>query len=492
MDYQFDTSFKFALIRGSFANIRVEWTSQLGSLRQHASLCCWNLNGSHFPLPGPAKEELVKDCCRNLPSFQRRLLWLASVRPDRTSKRNCLHNPASKRPATGRILELRGIRRDFRDYLVIVSEERPNHSHPGSVAATAEVFVPAPVAEHANVPTGGRGATTSRKLDSVRIQNANDRKCPRIFANKINAGNYKTHCLLLFSFFFQATILHANGTPELTLSLPDSAGIVKLTFPPTPAIERADLYFRSPHSTQTESITPKAILILAPGRNGNGRDLIVKEEWTRFADAHQLILCGLCFSSPKDRIEDSYSNAHSSSGALLLSGIDRYLGASQPQNLPLLLYGFSAGARFTASFVDAHPDRVLTWCGYAVGRWEDLRSTDAAFPPGLVACGEWDAGCYHASLVHFQKGRKLGQPWMWLSLAEIGHQWSPDLNVFVRRFFAGMLDEPTRKQWISSAGYFDIDTRKPVSEAELKEWPIFATWLPDGELREQWMKVHHP
>lgn len=45
---------------------------------------------------------------------------------------------------------------------------------------------------------------------------------------------------------------------------------------------------------------------------------------------------------------------------------------------------------------------------------------------------------------------------------------------------------------MADAGYFDIDTRKPVNEAELKEWPVFATWLPEGELREQWMKVHHP
>jgi len=457
MHYQFNTPFKFAPIRGSFANIRVEWTSGLERPR---------------PIPDAFIGAPVAERA-NVPTEWPRDAHFGSVAASATADA-FIGAPVAERAN--------------------VPTERPRDAHFGSVAAsaTAEAFIGAPVAERANVPSGARVTTASRKRELSRIQNANDRKWPRIFANQDKAANYKTPCLLLLSFFLHATILHANETPEPTLSPPDSAGIVKLTFPPTPAIERADLYFRSPHATQAASITPQAILILAPGRNGNGRDLIVKEEWTRFADEHQLILCGLSFSSPPDRIEDSYSNAHSSSGHLLLSGIDHHLGLLQSQNLPLLLYGFSAGARFTASFVDANPDRVLAWCGYAVGRWEELRSKTQKFPPGLVACGEWDAGCYHASLLHFQKGRKLGQPWMWLSLAEIGHQWSPDLNDFVRRFFAGMLDEPTRKQWLSSAGYFDIDTRKPVAEAELKEWPIFATWLPDGELRDQWMKVHHP
>ena len=194
---------------------------------------------------------------------------------------------------------------------------------------------------------------------------------------------------------------------------------MKLEFPPTPAIERADLNFRAPISECSSAYEPKGILILVPGRNGNGRDLIIRDEWTHFADTHHLALCGLSFSSPKDRIEDSYSNAHSGSGDLLLAGLTQFLGQEKAQTLPLLIYGFSAGARFTASFVDAHPDRVLSWCGYAVGRWEDLRSTGRPFPPGLVACGEWDAGCYHASLIHFQKGRKLGQPWMSVSYTHL-------------------------------------------------------------------------
>lgn len=289
-----------------------------------------------------------------------------------------------------------------------------------------------------------------------------------------------------------ASTITAQVSTQPTISAPDSAGIVKLEFPPTPAIERADLNFRAPISECSSAYEPKGILILVPGRNGNGRDLIIRDEWTHFADTHHLALCGLSFSSPKDRIEDSYSNAHSGSGDLLLAGLTQFLGQEKAQTLPLLIYGFSAGARFTASFVDAHPDRVRSWCGYAVGRWEEIKSTAASFPPGIVACGEWDAGCYHASLLHFQRGRKLGQPWMWLSLAETGHQWSPVLDDYVCRFFTGMLDDITRNQWVKEGGYFDIDTRKAVSENELKEWPIFATWLPGGELHDLWMEVHHP
>jgi len=279
-------------------------------------------------------------------------------------------------------------------------------------------------------------------------------------------------------------------TPEILTRSRGADGIVKLTLPTSEAIERADLYFWTP---AFEDAQPAALLVLAPGRNGNGRRLVARPEWQSFARRHRLVLCGLSFASDRTFEERSYSNAHSGSGALLLAGIeamDPPGAGDSAADLPLLLYGFSAGARFTASFIEAHSERVVAWCGQAVGRWEDARETSAQ-PPGIVASGEWDAGCYHASLLYFQQGRKLGKPWTWLSLEETGHHRSAELDAYVRTFFAARLRRDS--DGCGNRGrFYDIDTVEPLTDAEVADWPIFATWVPGGELEERWLELHHP
>ncbi len=279
----------------------------------------------------------------------------------------------------------------------------------------------------------------------------------------------------------------ANEPLALEMASPDADRITKVLFPATASIERADLYFWK----SEKAPAPQAMLVLAPGRNGNGRNLITDAFWKQYATAHNLALCGVSFASKQSFREESYSNTtQSGSGNMLLAGISTYLG-EPAKDIPILIYGFSAGARFAASFVEANSERVLAWCGQAVGLWEDAKLTKE-MPPGIVATGEYDAGCYHASILYFQQGRKLGKPWIWLCLEELGHQRSKPLDEFVSAFFGEILAQKSRQEYVSSGGYFDIDTRKELSEGEVADFPIFATWLPQGKVRESWLKLHHP
>ncbi|NRB76396.1 MAG: hypothetical protein HRU46_18705 [Verrucomicrobiales bacterium] len=278
-----------------------------------------------------------------------------------------------------------------------------------------------------------------------------------------------------------------GAVPQFTLSPPDMRGISRLSFPVSETIERADLYFWHP----TYESKPKGVLLLAPGRNGVGRKLIEQAVWQAFAREHQLMLCGLSFASDRRWVDESYSNAYSGSGAMVLFGIDAMLKAQGAEGAPILAYGFSAGARFTAGFVESYSERILGWCAGAVGKWERARETKVQ-PPGIVASGEWDAGCYHASLLYFQQGRKLGKPWIWLSLEETGHRRSPALDVFVQEFFTEVLSWTDRGEQRPEARYYDIDTRKRLTQSEMEEWPIFATWLPEGPTEAAWLELHHP
>lgn len=285
----------------------------------------------------------------------------------------------------------------------------------------------------------------------------------------------------------------------------DSDGVIQISLPTSENIERADLYFRVPiddsedtagKATRTVQNKVRGILMLVPGRNGNGRDLITRTDWHTFADKNHLILCGVSFASDRSLVERSYSNARSGSGKTVLGAIDSFVrgrdfGTAPEEELPIYLYGFSAGARFSASFVDLYAHRIGAWCAYAVGRWEPAFEA-GTMPPGIVASGEYDAGCYHASLLYFQEGRKMNKPWVWLSLKEVGHQWSPKLDEFVRAYFHGILQVKNRDQFVREGHFRDIDTKKKLSDEEVCAWPIFATWLPKGKLAEHWLEIHHP
>lgn len=259
---------------------------------------------------------------------------------------------------------------------------------------------------------------------------------------------------------------------------------VKVTLPTNEWIQRADLYL-----VRTCPV-PKGWLLLCPGRNGSGESWVRDARWQAFAQERGLLMCGLSFaSSRKDDLLGRYTLVDQGSGEAVLEQCRGFAGGE----LPFVVFGFSAGARFTANFQAWKPDLVAAWCAQAVGNWPEQRSALLA-PPGIVASGEYDAGAWFSSLQYFQAGRKLGKPLVWLSLEKVAHKRSPLLEDFAREFFATALEAREAKRSLGPevGEWFDIDSRKPVAAEAVKNDPIFATWLPTKKLAEKWQDVHHP
>jgi pimeloyl-ACP methyl ester carboxylesterase len=233
--------------------------------------------------------------------------------------------------------------------------------------------------------------------------------------------------------------------------------------------------------------SPKAILILSPGCNGSGEGLIRSPVWQEFALSNNIGLVGLSFASPEKALHDGtgYYYASKGSGDKLLEGIRKIYG----KDLPLLLYGFSGGAHFTSRFEEWAPSRVIAWCADSAGWW-DLPQHHTANPPGIVACGENDPR-YGASLSYFKQGRAAGKPWLWLSLPKIGHQASPALEDFARKYFEAVLKRGGCSA-LSLGVWVDVDTKKVLSESEAKAIPSESGWLPDPSLTQDWRKIHEP
>jgi len=251
----------------------------------------------------------------------------------------------------------------------------------------------------------------------------------------------------------------------------------KITLPLAPGITRADIY------VEPFDGDARGTLVLCPGCNGNGQDLVDNPKWLNYAKNERLNLVGLSFASGDDAQDHGYFKVSSGSGQMLLDGLKQAFGETQT---PLLIYGFSRGAQFTYSFTKWKPDRVIAWCAYSATEWE-VPEKSPNEPKGIIACGDEDETNYSFSMLQFLKGRSMGEPWTWVSLAHTGHQWSPLLEDFIRAYFTSVLTNPLNKGlWL------DVDTKKPLEPDDLKEHPTLAAWLPDENAARAWEEVHQP
>src|SRR6201986_39793 len=197
-----------------------------------------------------------------------------------------------------------------------------------------------------------------------------------------------------------------------TILWAENAELNHISLPTNAYIQKAEFYYRKPAGEI------KAVLVLCPGKNGNGESWINEVKWRDFGADEHLLLCGLWFVSSKDIYsQPDYTDARTASGEMVITAL-KEMGVEKK---PLLLYGFSAGARFTASFVEKYPNRILTFAACAVGEWIPPVKTFHT-PPGLIASGEYDGGSYWPSMQYFQEGRALGRQWAWVGIPKVGHQ----------------------------------------------------------------------
>lgn len=259
-------------------------------------------------------------------------------------------------------------------------------------------------------------------------------------------------------------------------SLPASASEKVLSLKADGEIQRADFRLLS-----FSDNLPAAVLVLCPGQNGDGADLVADEKWRAFARANDLAILVPGFASDDEFLKSGrgYFVASCGSGKLLLEAL-RQAGWS---NVPLLIYGFSGGAHFAMSFSAWSPGRVLGFCAYSFGWWSpppaDLQC------PALIACGQFDALRYGSSFAYFQAGRRMGKPWAWASIEGQEHDGCPKLDLFVREYFLSLLASPPSHR-------VTIDNvKKTQLKGEVSD-SLMTSVLPSATVVEPWRAIHHP
>jgi hypothetical protein len=110
----------------------------------------------------------------------------------------------------------------------------------------------------------------------------------------------------------------------------------------------------------------RAVLVLVPGSNEDGRSDVGDRFWQAFADRNDLALVGCRFTDkPHDEaFIENYANAGQGSGQALLDALTAFSKRSNhPElaNAPLLLWGMSAGVEFNYEFTAWKAERVAAF-----------------------------------------------------------------------------------------------------------------------------------
>ncbi|CAM1348643.1 hypothetical protein [Tenacibaculum halocynthiae] len=178
-----------------------------------------------------------------------------------------------------------------------------------------------------------------------------------------------------------------------------------------------------------EGVTPKAILVLAPGGGNNGTGLVNSKEWQVYAKAEKLALLGVYVRSDLELASSNMIKA--------LDKISIKNKISYVSNLPVLLRGFSHGGRFSYTFAQIYSTRTVAYVNIkgSIGNY----STNS--PPGLLITGEKDVKernetVKKAFLIHREKKSIV----CFAEEPNIGHSVG-DSDVLARSFFSSVMKQ---------------------------------------------------
>ena len=249
----------------------------------------------------------------------------------------------------------------------------------------------------------------------------------------------------------------------------------------------------------------KGILVLTPGINRDGREAVLDTVWQKFATKHNLIIVASHFKNYESNNNLRYRDASKGSGDILLKSIEEYsqeISNISINELPLLLYGFSAGGQYNYEFASWKPEKVISFVVNKGGYYDTaVTSTETQKVPGIFFIGEDDL-YYRNNLILgiYSANRSQGANWTLINEKDTKHspKNSKDLSIsFFESIMAKRLRDnklvdinsdnpilgfPERKTF----EYFDkIDKTDFNNWGKLKSLTI---WLPDENFANIWVE----
>jgi pimeloyl-ACP methyl ester carboxylesterase len=250
------------------------------------------------------------------------------------------------------------------------------------------------------------------------------------------------------------------------------------------------------------------VIVLVPGSNGDGRDMVKDTSWQNFANQHNLALLG-CFYTDyahDNMAIEEYANAKEGSGEALLDVLQQFAkktGHIELSGSPLFLWGISAGGEFNYEFVCWKPERVAAFVVNKGGVYfTALCSQEARKVPGLFFTGEKDLEFRNRIIEGiFTINRRFGAPWAFAEEPCIKHEIGQSQTLSIK-YFDDILQmrmpgserkshHPVKLQpaFLENGyiGDFQLKEYVPFNEWKNSDYP--TAWLPSQAFAEAWLSL---
>jgi poly(3-hydroxybutyrate) depolymerase len=276
-------------------------------------------------------------------------------------------------------------------------------------------------------------------------------------------------------------------------------GALDITIPPSAAsnFDHADFRLWVPDGGGPL----RAIVVLVPGSNGEGRRMADDTLWQSFATRNRAALVATRFTDkPHEQgfLED-YVQVSRGSGQALLDAIDSLATRAKHPELKtasLFLWGMSAGGQFDYEFTAWKPERVAAFVTNKGGiYYAALVPRAAREVPGLLFIGGKDLESRVATITGlFAVNRRAGALWALTEEPSVGHAVarSAELgamffeDVMARRLGPG----GNLRALAEKDGWYGDIHLKTITPVGTQRAPAAPTaWLPTERLAKAWLAV---
>lgn len=244
----------------------------------------------------------------------------------------------------------------------------------------------------------------------------------------------------------------------------------------------------------------RAVLVLVPGSNGDGRPMAEDAFWQAFAAKHQLAIVACRFTDkPHEQafLEDYVAVANGSGQALLdaVSALAKKSNHPEIATAPFLMWGMSAGGQVNYEFAAWKPERVIAFVVNKGGvYYSALVPRAARSVPALLFVGDKDLE-FRVNTIQglFAVNRRAGALWAYVVEPDTAHAVarSRDLGaMFFEDVLAIRLSGGTLSAVPDKTGFIgDLKdaTFQPIGAVKPPTVP--TAWLPTERIARAWQAV---
>ncbi len=288
-----------------------------------------------------------------------------------------------------------------------------------------------------------------------------------------------------------------------SIAVPLPAQSLDVSTPPGENFDKAEFRLWHPQDVQTL----RAVLVLVPGSNGDGRGQVEDETWRQLAKKHDLALLGVHMTDRRHEqmFIENYVNVSKGSGDALVGALNRLAEESGHAELavaPLLFWGMSAGGQFNYEFALWNPERTLAFIVNKGGIYYSAQASDAARQvPGMFFIGETDLEFRNDIIAGiFAINRRAGALWALAVEPGVSHAVAGSKAMAVQFFDAlipmrlpeGMTSDsaPRLRPLAMDAGFIgDPKSNELHAAVDAPRTTYPTSWLPTETLAVAWREL---